>query len=353
MKSIAIHFDEQGPHAHIFWEPMTKDSRLCAKEMHNLKFLGRLNKEMLEFLRSRGWDIDDCNAYDEALYRLMSEKEKAERRQKNGRSSAVYKAEAEEKLNAINNQIDLTVNSLERYINEATREAIDTVLNDQSDVYENVIYLMYACDDERFAELDEEGRELKQAVYEEIAEQSNLFATTRPLIEQINRAKKLEMSWEDHQQLWDAYREISDEFWCIRAELKQNYDSRLNSAYEQRRIAARSFYDAMYFLNSSRSWISLFASLIMLCSAMAGESMADKKIQKLKIEKQKLISNTASFKKYSNAYRDLLKVGRKPYDDYLQSMEEVVTILDREMECNKIKQPTRQQKLSESFMTRE
>ena len=86
---------------------------------------------------------------------------------------------------------------------------------------------------------------------------------------------------------------------------------------------------------------------------MAGESMADKKIQKLKIEKQKLISNTASFKKYSNAYRDLLKVGRKPYDDYLQSMEEVVTILDREMECNKIKQPTRQQKLSESFMTRE
>ncbi|MGN1169524.1 MAG: hypothetical protein ACI4RB_05325 [Acutalibacteraceae bacterium] len=143
--------------------------------------------------------------------------------------------------------------------------------------------------------------------------------------------------------LWDTYREISDEFWCIRAELKQNYDSRLNSAYEQYLKAARSFYDAMYLLNSSRGWISLFASLIMVCSAMARESIADKKIQKLKIEKQKLISNTASFKKYSNAYRDVLKSAKKPLDDYLNAMEDVVTMLDREAGLCKIKQPTKQQ----------
>ena len=42
VKSVAIHFDEQGPHAHVFWEPMTKDGRLCSKEVHNLQFFGRL-----------------------------------------------------------------------------------------------------------------------------------------------------------------------------------------------------------------------------------------------------------------------------------------------------------------------
>ncbi|MBQ7851871.1 MAG: plasmid recombination protein, partial [Muribaculaceae bacterium] len=87
VKSSAWHFDEQGAHVHIFWEPMTADGRLCAKEMHGLHFLGRLNREMPEYLRSKGWDIDDCNAYDAAQAKLMTEQEKSERRQKNGRSS--------------------------------------------------------------------------------------------------------------------------------------------------------------------------------------------------------------------------------------------------------------------------
>lgn len=39
---------------------------------------------------------------------------------------------------------------------------------------------MYACDSERFAELDEEGRKLKQSAYEDIAEQNDLANTTSP-----------------------------------------------------------------------------------------------------------------------------------------------------------------------------
>ena len=66
VKSVVLHFDERVPHAHVFWEPMTEDGRLCAKEMHNLKFFGRLNREMPEMLRKQGWDIDNCQAYDKA-----------------------------------------------------------------------------------------------------------------------------------------------------------------------------------------------------------------------------------------------------------------------------------------------
>ena len=76
----------------------------------------------------------------------------------------------------------------------------------------------------------------------------------------------------------------------------------------------------------------------MICSATVKEKAADKKIQQLKHERQKLIAHTASFKKYSNAYRDTLKAGQRPLEDYLRSMEEVVMILDKEVDRTKNKE---------------
>ena len=103
IKSIAIHRDEQGDHAHVFWEPMTADGRLSAKECHNLKFFGRLNREMPAFLREKGWDIDDCKSYDAVEEQKMREElgeekyaeYKQEQRRNRGVSSAQFKAEAE------------------------------------------------------------------------------------------------------------------------------------------------------------------------------------------------------------------------------------------------------------------
>ena len=48
-------------------KPMTEDGRLCAKEVCNLKFFSRLNKEMPIYLREQGFDIADCVAYDAGL----------------------------------------------------------------------------------------------------------------------------------------------------------------------------------------------------------------------------------------------------------------------------------------------
>ena len=103
IKAVAIHFDEQAPHMHIFWEPMTKDERLCAKDAHNWVFFSKLNREMPKYLRSKGWEIDDCHAYDSAEEQELKQKlgkEKylqylQEKRAKNGRSSFKYKAEME------------------------------------------------------------------------------------------------------------------------------------------------------------------------------------------------------------------------------------------------------------------
>lgn len=344
IRSIAIHFDEKGPHVHIFWEPMTEDGRLCAKEKHNLKFFGRLNKELPEFMRSRGWDIDDCDVYDEALYNLMSEEEKAKRRRTNGRNSVVYKADAENKLNEINHQIESKLSTLESDMSQALQETIDLVTNDKDNVYENVLFLMLACDDERFAELDEEGQKLKREALADFAQRQNITQSVLSLTEQINQAETQKIGWEERQRLWTSYREVSEEFWFIRAELKQNNDNQLQSAYDERYKAKRSYYDAMYLLRASHGWISLFISLIRVCSAISKEKAVEKQIQQLKEERQKLIADTASFKKYSNAYRNTLKAGQRPFDGYLQSMEQIVTLLDREFEVSRNKPTLEQQK---------
>ena len=107
IKAAAFHFDERVPHLHIFWEPMTDKHRICAKEKHNLKFFGKLNREMPKCLREKGWYmVDDCQAYDkieEELKRLElgEEKYKEYRKAKKanrGKDSRQFKHEVEQKI---------------------------------------------------------------------------------------------------------------------------------------------------------------------------------------------------------------------------------------------------------------
>lgn len=116
IKSRADHFDEQGGHSHVFWEPMTKDGRLCAKEVHNLQFFGRVNRELPAKLRERGWDIEDCECYDAA-------KEQYEQVMKqSGKNSMTYKLEAEMKKQELLKDI----------------EHIENVINDHSGDVETI-----------------------------------------------------------------------------------------------------------------------------------------------------------------------------------------------------------------------
>lgn len=114
MKAAVIHYDELVPHLHTFWMPETEDGRLCAKEKHNLKFLGTLNKEMPAYLRSKGWDIDDCNAYDaeeeqrkkEEMGEEAYKKERQEKRNNQGRSSSKYKHEIKKEIDEMDKELN-------------------------------------------------------------------------------------------------------------------------------------------------------------------------------------------------------------------------------------------------------
>ena len=107
IKAAAFHFDERVPHLHIFWEPMTDEHRICAKEMHNLKFFRKLNQEMPKQLREKGWSmVDDCQAYDKAeedqkRLEMGEEKYKEYRkaqRANRGKDSRQFKHEVEKKI---------------------------------------------------------------------------------------------------------------------------------------------------------------------------------------------------------------------------------------------------------------
>ena len=114
IKARADHFDELGAHSHVFWEPMTRDGRLCAKEVVSLPFFREINRTVPERMRERGWKIEDCESYD------VEQREAQQLRHKSaGRSSAKFKADAErEKLNAL-----MERDQVERQIADA-REAL-------------------------------------------------------------------------------------------------------------------------------------------------------------------------------------------------------------------------------------
>lgn len=61
--TVAYHFDEGNPHAHLLWEPIIqrkgKAPTYSAKEVHDKVFMGDLNRSVPAALRERGWDIDD------------------------------------------------------------------------------------------------------------------------------------------------------------------------------------------------------------------------------------------------------------------------------------------------------
>lgn len=319
VKAEAWHFDEQGDHVHVFWEPMTEDGRLCAKERHNLQFLSRLNREIPEHLRSKGWDIENCNAYDAA----MDELEKAQRRQRNGRSSAVYKVDAERQLQYIDAKIQQYYDTVEEQARTFGDFARENVAFDTSNVYDNVIYLMSECDDARFEELDREGRELKRKHLGEALAETDI---PKALDDIIKNAATL--SWQERQRFWEDYRIQSDAFWQVRAILKAENSRRLEDAYDNRADANWEYYQALYCLNRTRNLLVMIFYTIKALWIIKETRVLNEQIMELRKERDMLSRNTASFKKFSKRYAEELKAGQKPTERYLCAMEMIVKVLD-------------------------
>lgn len=56
--SAMIHLDEKTPHMHFLHVPVTKDGRLCAKDIYTKKSLKKLQDELPKFLQGKGFLIE-------------------------------------------------------------------------------------------------------------------------------------------------------------------------------------------------------------------------------------------------------------------------------------------------------
>ena len=192
VKSAAYHFDEQGSHVHVFWEPMTADGRLSAKEAVSLKTFSRINKELPQFMRARGWDIEDCKVYDEAEERAKRKtlgeaeyrKQTAEKRARNGRSSYKYKAEAEE----ARRKAEAEVEELETAVSDLKAQVIQ-----QREEIENL-------ESELFAKR-KELETLKATPEPEAEEELSLMSKVKTFL----KKKTVEMSEEVYEKCLGAY----------------------------------------------------------------------------------------------------------------------------------------------------
>lgn len=127
----ALHFDEQVPHVHIFWEPVEKaegePDRFCAKEQHNAKFLGRLNREVAPALRKKGWNLADSFDWMTATKEQQEERKKLIEEGKivSGLSSVEYKARMEEQRETLEQRIAELLpkfEELEQAVSDLTEE---------------------------------------------------------------------------------------------------------------------------------------------------------------------------------------------------------------------------------------
>lgn len=56
--SAMVHMDEKTPHMHFLHVPVTKDGRLCAKDIYTKIALKKLQDELPKFLQERGFEIE-------------------------------------------------------------------------------------------------------------------------------------------------------------------------------------------------------------------------------------------------------------------------------------------------------
>lgn len=325
------HYDEYSPHAHavsVCWAEGFKsglDSRIAKSVV--------LNRWSLEVIQDRLHEIaqEEIDKHPD-IFRGRKLDEKQQGRNADYSKEYYLRRQIETlRRNSflMSRHIDTAASRIENQFENIVADAIENVTSSSSGVFDNVMFLMSECSDERFEELDREGRELKEKLLPQTIEIDPMKNGLLNTLNQIKASNK-ELSWEERQKLWEQYNNVSREFWNVRAELKQGYDALISAEYGNRRNAMQSFYDAQYTLRRTRSIFVALGCFVWAMVSLARQDAIERKIEGLKAERKDLISNTASFKKFSNAYREDLKAGKLPTERYMSSMESIVRDMDAE-----------------------
>lgn len=221
------------------------------------------------------------------------------------------------------------ISNLQRSMTERYAELISDAIADVvsgSDDITNMAFLLAECDDERFAELTAEAQDLMTDRLMHVDVEPMLTG----LDAAIGQAQRTQtgLSWERRQMYWEKYREISADFWQTREQMKSYIDRELDDLYYDKNGYYESYRDAMYYLNRTHNLFVALACGIWALIASVMEYRVQRQIDDLRCERRDLQEMTRDFSRFSRQCREQLKDGKRPQDNYMQSMENLVLTLD-------------------------
>ena len=321
--------NKQGPAAQVAFER-------CLKEMGFESFNAwklDLDQLMEEVLHRHGLERTVMDNQEE--HKATTQFHRQQREIARTKKLETERVHSEVLLNEINCQINLVTNRIGQRVDTYVQNLAEAVLADPANVYEDALFFMHNCSDEVFEDISRQGRKLKEdALQEKMIETGKIKQSLDKTIADIvsGKAGPKAMTWEERQELWAKYSQISKQFWDMRADLNADYKVQIDKAYEKRRNAARSYYDALYYLRRSRGFFSAIVYAVWAIAADKKKAKINNQIEELKSKRTELVRNTASFSKYSRVYREKLKAGRFPGEDCMECMAGIIRELDEELQ---------------------
>ncbi len=225
------------------------------------------------------------------------------------------------------NELNSIMENSAETLNELVEQTVDSALENSNGAYDNALYYLAACSDDEFDDISEKGYNLKKQILRENFDVEPMQAGLDNLINKIEE-NKVQLSWKEKQEFWKEYKNMTGSFWEELPELQKSLKFEIGKEYDNRRAALRSFYDAQYLLRSTRNIFVMIYAAIKAFISLENKESAEAKIKALTDERQIIINSTASFKKYSNYFREELKAGRRPCEKYLDEMTNILIFID-------------------------
>lgn len=321
----------------IAQEEMQKHPEIFAGEILEEKQIGRtLNYTTEQFIRKQQQELlNQKAALKKETDMLKSEidtmtKQGQEYIEKHRAESRAIEKEIDQlhdtKYSVLNELNSIIENSAET-LNELIEQSVDSALENSNGAYDNALYYLAACSEDEFDEISEKGYKLKKQIMRESIDVEPMQAGLDNLIKTIER-NNVQISWKERQEFWDKYKDLTGNFWEEYPDLQKSLKFEISTEYDNRRAALRSYYDAQYLLRSTRNIFVMIYAAIKAFMSLNNKEAAERKIEALKKERQNLIDNTTTFKKYSNYVRTELKAGRRPCEEYLNQLTDIVRYVD-------------------------
>ncbi len=226
------------------------------------------------------------------------------------------------------NGIDSIVENSTEALNELVEQTVDSIMESNNTILNNAVFYISACSCDELDDISEKGYKLKKQIFGENIDVEAMQDGLDNLINHIEN--NVQLSWSERQEFWKRYRELSGTFWEELPDLQNRLKYEIGKEYDNRRAAVKSFYDAQYLLRSTRSIFVMVYATIKALKAIEKQRDVEVKIEALNRERQCLIENTATVKKYSNYVRSELKAGHRPCEKYLNKLTEIVRYVDEE-----------------------